>query len=126
MVHFAEETSVDLPAKELRSIPLPKVAVWPWETRKDPQVDEVFVESCRPGLMNPITVWYEAVRDVFPLVAGQRRNVAMRKVGKDTIDAFVFDHPLSHEQAVLYGWKDNKHRADLSYDDDRPRVPTRR
>jgi ParB/RepB/Spo0J family partition protein len=107
-----------LPPKQLKSIPVAKVVVSAWETRKDPHVDDVFVESCRDGLMNPIAVWYESVRDVYQLVAGQRRTLATRKLGKETIDAFVFDGPLTREQALVFGWKDNKHRADLTYDDE--------
>lgn len=66
----------------------------------------------RQTLLNPITV-YKGSGDRYTLVAGQRRLLAIKRLGWLTISAIVRDH-MSDSQATVVSLVENVHRADMN------------
>lgn len=104
---------------DIVEIPIDLVDVSEANTRKDlhdGQVDSTIEDLAssidRHGLLSPISV-YEQTGGRYALVAGQRRYLAFRHLGRSTIPAVV--HPkLSDESATAISLVENVHRADMN------------
>lgn len=66
------------------------------------------------GQMQPIRVRYDAARDKYPLIAGERRLRAARIAGLATIDAIVEERPLNEADILCQQIIENALREDLS------------
>lgn len=66
------------------------------------------------GLFQPVTVFVKGNR--FKLLVGQRRFLACKELGWDTIPAFVVK-PLSEKNQTIVSFGENVHRRKLPYED---------
>jgi len=66
------------------------------------------------GQLQPIRVRYDAVRDVYPLIAGARRLRAAGIAGLATIDAIVEERSLTEADVLCQQIVENALREDLS------------
>ncbi len=66
------------------------------------------------GQMQPIRVRYDAARDKYPLIAGERRLRAARIAGFETIDAIVEERTLTESDILCQQIIENALREDLS------------
>jgi ParB family chromosome partitioning protein len=104
---------------EFREIKLSKIDISSFNTRKDLEagmedssLDDLASSIRDKGLLNPITVMK---RDDggYDLIAGQRRFLACRKIGWETIPAIVRDK-LDDADAMILSLIENVHRADMN------------
>lgn len=104
---------------ELREINLNDITVSEFNTRKDLQAGTEdaslgdLANSIREnGLLNPITVMSSA-DGRYDLIAGQRRFLACRRIGLETIPAIIRDE-LDDTDATIISLVENVHRADMN------------
>lgn len=103
----------------VEDIPLSAIDVSEFNTRKDladgqtdSSIDDLAQSIARHGLLNPITVARKS-DSRYAVVAGQRRLVAQRMLGRETIPAVVRDD-LSESDATAVSLIENLHRADMN------------
>ncbi|MBA2596197.1 MAG: ParB/RepB/Spo0J family partition protein [Chloroflexia bacterium] len=103
----------DLPtAKEIR---LERIEADPEQPRRtfDPdRLDELTASIHREGVLQPIAVSYDAERDVYVVVHGERRLRAARAAGLAAIPAIVRDVP--HDRRLVQQLMENIVRDDLN------------
>lgn len=100
--------------RRIYDIPVDRIASNPRQPRRriEPTALADLVRSIQEnGVLVPILVRPLSGRR-FELVAGQRRLLACRKLGRPSVPALVRD--LSEEQIVRLGFLENAHRAGLS------------
>ena len=104
---------------DVRNIPLESIRVSRFNTRKDLDDGAVdtdmgsLADSIREkGLLNPVTV-RETSPGKYELVAGQRRFMACRSLGRDSIPAIVAAG-MSDADAVVVSLIENVQRADMN------------
>ncbi len=104
---------------EVEQIPLDQIEVSEFNTRKDladGQFDSTIEDLARSieqqGLLQPITV-YKRSDGRYALVAGQRRLLAHRFLGRETIDGLIRDE-MTEEDATAISLVENVHRADMN------------
>jgi ParB/RepB/Spo0J family partition protein len=103
----------------VQDIPIEKVDVSRSNTRKDlndgqhdSSIDDLAHSIATHGLQSPVIVSLtESGR--YALVAGQRRFLAHKKLGRPTIPAFVRDD-LSEVDAIAISLVENVHRAEMN------------
>jgi len=78
----------------------------------DSTLDDLAMSIEKQGLLSPITV-YRKPDSRYALIAGQRRLLACRKLGKMTIPAIVRD-ALDANEATAISLVENVHRADMN------------
>jgi len=88
------------------NIPVNLISNWKWNSRrkKENENEEEFAELCRSikqnGLINAITVVQEEGK--YKVIAGRRRLAAHRKLGLDTITAFIkTDLPKDVDKKII-------------------------
>ena len=79
---------------------------------EDAGLDDLVSSIREHGLLNPVTV-VAGPDGYYDLIAGQRRFLACKKIGKTTIHAIVRDN-LDDADATVISLVENVHRADLS------------
>lgn len=104
--------------EQTQDVPIEKISVSGLNTRKDLEAGTEdstitdLAESIKSqGLLNPPTVRQKGSR--YELVAGQRRYLACRKLGWNTIPCFV-RNDLSDAEATAISLVENVHRADMN------------
>lgn len=104
---------------ETKDIALDRIRVSAFNTRKDlsagtedTDIDDLANSIRDWGLLSPITVRMTA-EDQYDLVAGQRRYLAYRRLGMETIPAIVKDD-LDDTSATVVSLVENVHRADMN------------
>jgi len=107
---------------ELESIAMNDIEVSEFNARKnlqdgqqDSSVDDLARSIARQGLLSPITV-FRKPDGRFGLVAGQRRFLACRQLGMNTIPAVVRDQ-LEVIDGTAISLAENLHRADMNPND---------
>ena len=82
--------------------------------RLDPKMDKEFVASIRQrGVLEPVLL-YRAADGTLTVLAGQRRTLAAREAGRDTIPALISDEPPAKADRLVDQYVENEHRAALS------------
>ena len=104
---------------EVKDIPINQIDVSEFNTRKDLGAGtedaglEDLAESIRErGLLSPITVRPKGEKK-FDVVAGQRRFLACKKLGMQSIPAIVRDN-IEDPEATVISLIENVHRADMN------------
>lgn len=69
----------------------------------------------KKGLINPILLYKKGEK--YPLVTGERRFLSCLVIGKEDIQARVFDQEPSAEDIKVIQWIENNEREDLSLKD---------
>jgi ParB family transcriptional regulator, chromosome partitioning protein len=95
-------------------IPLDKIERNPYQTRShfnEAQLDELAQSIAASGVVQPIVV-KRLTGDSYQLITGERRWLASRKAGKNTIPAII--RQVSDEQALEMTIVENLQRADLN------------
>lgn len=103
----------------VEDIPLSEIDVSEFNTRKDlgdgqtdSSIDDLAQSIARHGLLNPITVTRTS-DGRYAVVAGQRRLLAHRVLGRGTVQAVVRDS-LSGSEVTAVSLIENLHRADMN------------
>lgn len=104
---------------DVREIPLSRIEISEFNTRKnledgqyDSTVQHLAASIERQSLLNPIHVM--AKQDgVYALIAGQRRYLAFKFLGRTTIPAVVISE-TSEAEATAMSLVENVHRADMN------------
>ena len=97
-----------------REIPLDQIDRNPFQTRSrvnEEQLAELAVSITANGVVQPVLVRPQA-NGRFQLIAGERRWLASKKAGKETIPAIL--RQVSDEQAMEITIVENLQRADLN------------
>jgi ParB family transcriptional regulator, chromosome partitioning protein len=97
-----------------REIPLDQIDRNPFQTRtrvNEEQLAELAASITANGVVQPVLVRPQA-NGRFQLIAGERRWLASKKVGKETIPAIL--RQVSDEQAMEITIVENLQRADLN------------
>jgi len=104
----------------VQELPIASIDISEFNTRKalsdgefsDSSIDELAASIERQGLLQPITVrTQEGGR--YAVLAGQRRLLACRHLGRETIEAFVRDD-IDDEHAITVSLIENLHREDMN------------
>lgn len=98
----------------ITSITVDSITFNPLQPRK--QIDEEYITNLaasikKVGLLSPITV--EKRNGKYQLITGEMRLRAFKQLGKNTIDAIVFDG-ISSYTSLLFAITENIHRKDLT------------
>ncbi|WP_328992375.1 ParB/RepB/Spo0J family partition protein [Kribbella sp. NBC_01245] len=103
--------------KEVRQLRLDQLVLSPQQARTrdvEKGLDEL-VENIRvQGQLEPIIVSPASEGDRFEIVAGQRRWLALRRLGAATIHAAILDHRIDEVTAQAISVSENLVRRDLS------------
>ena len=75
------------------------------------ELDELAASMEKFGLQQPIVVMEQG--DRFSIVTGQRRYLAAKHLGWDTIPAFILDEPFSPLDATVFSFSENVQRREL-------------
>jgi len=100
---------------EAKTIRLDRIEADPTQPRRsfDPEkLAELVASIRREGVLQPIAVHYDAERDVYVVLHGERRWRASREAGLVTIPALVRDVPEEHR--LLQQLMENVVREDLN------------
>jgi len=104
---------------EIKEIKLEDIQVSEFNTRKDLEagIEDASLEDLansirEKGLLNPITVM-RVKNGKYDLVAGQRRFLACKKIGFQTIPAIIRDD-LNETDATILSLIENVQRADMN------------
>jgi ParB family chromosome partitioning protein len=104
---------------EIKEIKLEDIQVSKFNTRKDLEagIEDASLEDLansirEKGLLNPITVM-RVKNGKYDLVAGQRRFLACKKIGFQTIPAIIRDD-LNETDATILSLIENVQRADMN------------
>ena len=112
--HIAATAAVEANGKPLE-IPLDHIERNPFQTRTrfdDAKLAELAASIAATGVVQPILVRPLGVPNRYQLIAGERRWLASRRVGKSTIPAIV--RQVSDEQTLEITIVENLQRADLN------------
>ncbi len=103
---------------DVREIPMGNIVVSAFNTRKnlasgteDASIDDLAESIRQEGLLSPITVRTSS-DGKFEIIAGQRRFLAFKSLGRTTIPAIVNDS-MDDTDAVVVSLIENVHRADM-------------
>ena len=99
----------------LRDIPLDHIDIPARNVRRreiTADLDNLAESIAKFGLQQPIVVMRQG--DRYGVVIGQRRYLAFRHLGKETIPAFVLSETLDSTQVSLLSFSENIQRVDLS------------
>lgn len=98
-----------------RPIPLGDLEISPYNVRVRgvaKNIDELAKNIRLHGLKQPIVVYRDRARGKYQILIGQRRFLAVRKIGAKTIDAIVESRP-SELDAKVISFSENVQRVDL-------------
>lgn len=103
----------------VQEVPVALIDVSEFNTRKDLRdgqfdstIEDLGRSIERHGLLSPITV-FPRTDGRYSLVAGQRRLLAFRHLGRETIPASVHE-TMTDENATAVSLVENVHRADMN------------
>lgn len=103
----------------VKEVPIEQIEVSEFNTRKDltdgqqdSTIDDLARSIERQGLLSPITV-FQKPDGSFSLIAGQRRLLACKRLGRTTVPAIVRDS-MSEADATAISLVENVHRADMN------------
>jgi ParB family chromosome partitioning protein len=103
----------------VKEIPIEQIEDSQFNTRKDladgqqdSTIEDLARSIERQGLLSPITV-FQKPGGCFSLIAGQRRLLACKQLGRTTIPAIVRDS-VSEADATAISLVENVHRADMN------------
>lgn len=85
---------------------------YPKKTEEFEKLQELAASIKKSGLIHPIIVY--KLNDVYRVVAGERRTLACKLLGKTEIEARVFNEKPSEQALRLVQWFENNSREDLS------------
>ena len=104
---------------KIKEIKLASIEVSKFNTRKDlsagseeTSLDDLAKSIQEKGLLNPIMV-REMSKGKYDLVAGQRRFLACKKIGLETMPAIIRDD-LTDTDATIISLIENVQRADMN------------
>lgn len=104
---------------KVEEIRINKIDISSFNTRKnldagteDTGLDDLTISIKEKGLLSPIMVMKSNSGD-FELIAGQRRYLAFKKLGLETIPAIIREK-LDDTDATILSLIENVHRADMS------------
>lgn len=104
----------------VQSIPVVAVDISEFNARKnlidgqaDSGIEDLAASIERQGLLSPIVVYAHA-NGRYALIAGQRRLLAHRHLGREFIDAIVREESLNGGDATALSLVENLHRADMN------------
>ena len=102
----------------IKEIPLDHIQVSEFNTRKDldagnedSNLDDLKTSIQEKGLLTPITV-HDTGNDTFDVIAGQRRYLACKQLGMNTIPCIVRNN-ISNTDATVISLIENVHRSDM-------------
>lgn len=101
---------------ELENIPLTKIQLG-YNVRKEDLekgIDELALNIKTIGLQQPVVVFKKG--DHFELIIGQRRYLAFKHLGRDSIPAII-TKVTNDTDAIIKSFSENVHRLDLGYRD---------
>lgn len=81
------------------------------------EIDELAQSIAEVGLLEPIVVCPGEAAGTYEIVTGQRRFLAHKQLGKETILASVLDEPVSEVLAKTLSLTENLVRTDLNRQD---------
>lgn len=103
----------------VKEIPIEEIEISEFNTRKDladgqqdSTIEDLARSIERQGLLSPITV-FQKPAGKYALIAGQRRLLACKHLGKTTIPAIVRDS-MNEADATAISLVENVHRADMN------------
>jgi ParB family chromosome partitioning protein len=108
---MALEKIYEIPLDEIK---LADTNVRQSEAEKD--LDELAASIKKHGLLQPVVLRGDYDHPPYSLIVGQRRFLAHKKLGKDTIRA-TFAGKLSDIEASIRSLAENMHRVDLNHAD---------
>ncbi|MCW3134992.1 MAG: ParB/RepB/Spo0J family partition protein [Methanophagales archaeon] len=104
---------------EVKEIRIAEIELSEFNTRKDLNagtedtgIEDLANSIKEKGLLNPITV-RRNIDDTYSLIAGQRRFLACKSLGWDTIPAIIRDI-TDDTDATIISLIENVHRADMN------------
>jgi ParB/RepB/Spo0J family partition protein len=101
--------------REFQHIPVERIEIGPGQartTKLEVDIEDLAESIKRFGLIHPITVCPRG--DKFETVVGQRRLLAVRRLGWETIPAMVLPSALDLVEAKALSFSENFLRRDLS------------
>lgn len=103
----------------VKEIPLKDVECSEWNTRKslpdaaaDTSIDDLANSIEKQGLLTPITVIVKP-DGKYAVIAGQRRMMALRKLGWTSVTAII-RHTIDEGEAIALSLVENVHREDMN------------
>ena len=100
---------------EVKPIKLSELDISPSNVRKQnvtADLDSLAASLQEFGLLQPIVVHASDGR--YTIIVGQRRYLAARQLGWESIPAFVLNRPFDQEQSTILSLSENIQRRDLS------------
>lgn len=100
---------------EVKPIRLDSLDISPSNVRKQnvtADLDSLAASLQEFGLLQPIVVHENDGR--YTIIVGQRRYLAARQLGWETIPAFVLNRPFDQDQSIILSLSENIQRRDLS------------
>ncbi len=96
-------------------IPIERIAPNPRQPRSgfDPLEMEELTNSIREhGILQPLIVTYDDISSQYTLIAGERRLIAARQAGLESVPAII--HTVNEQQRLELALIENLQRADLN------------
>jgi ParB family transcriptional regulator, chromosome partitioning protein len=104
----------EIPQGGINQIPLDRISPNPRQPRSrfdEDELDELAASIREHGVIQPLLVTHGANLDEFTLIAGERRLLAARKAGLESVPAIIRD--ATEQQLVEWALIENVQRADL-------------
>lgn len=101
--------------RDARLVPLDKIRPDPTQPRKhfaEAALEELTVSVRTHGVLQPVTVTYQAEEDTYVLIAGERRYRAAQRAGLTTLPCIV--HTPDPQTRLAHQLIENLQRQDLS------------
>jgi len=103
---------------EFKEIPMDRIDIGPEQSRIrniEKNLDDLVQNIKENGLINPVTVYPE--NDRYILITGQRRFLAVQRLGWKTIPAKIIPKPEDPAKAKIISLSENIIREELNYRD---------
>jgi ParB/RepB/Spo0J family partition protein len=103
--------------REFRDIPIASIDLADENVRTPSEsgIEELKASIQRLGLIQPVVVLPKGGR--YSLIVGQRRWIAFKELGRESIPAIVVHNKVDADDARLISFGENIHRRKLPYDD---------
>lgn len=103
--------------KKIRDIPLDDLVIGKGQVRTanvGAEIDELADSIARQGLLQPIVVCQTDKKSKYEILTGQRRFLAHKKLGKETITAVILGEKVSEADAKIISITENLVRRQLT------------
>lgn len=103
--------------KEIRDIPLDDLVIGKGQVRTanvGAEIDELAESIAKQGLLQPIVVCQADKNSKYEILTGQRRFLAHKQLGKETITAVILDEKVSEANAKIISITENLVRRQLT------------